>query len=44
MTGHLDLKDHDELARSYYSPYTHLTEVLFQPFFYIGDVAIGFKF
>ena len=44
VTGHLDLKDHDELARSYYSPYTHLTEVLFQPFFYIGDVAIGFKF
>jgi len=44
VDGHLDLQDLEEQKRGYYSPYTHLTEVFFQPFYYIGDVSFGFKF
>ena len=44
IRGTLDLAEYEENKRGYYSPYTHLTEVIYQPFFYIGDVAFGFKF
>ncbi|MEN0062226.1 MAG: hypothetical protein AAGA48_08740 [Myxococcota bacterium] len=44
IDGHLDLDEHARLARTYYNPYTHLTEVFFQPFIYVGDVAFGAKF
>lgn len=44
IDGHLDLYRRKEQARTYYSPHTHLTEVFFQPFFYIGDIALGAKF
>ncbi len=44
IEGTLNLKDYEDQKRGYFSPYTHLTEVIYQPFFYIGDVAFGFKF
>ena len=44
IDGHLNLYKRKEQARTYYSPHTHLTEVLFQPFFYIFDVSFGAKF
>ena len=44
IDGHLDLYKREEQARTYHSPHTHLTEVLFQPFFYIFDVSFGAKF
>ncbi|MEM6930051.1 MAG: hypothetical protein AAF602_24140 [Myxococcota bacterium] len=44
IDGHLDLYERQAQARTYYSPHTHLTEVFFQPFFYVFDVAFGAEF
>ena len=44
IDGHLDLYLREEQARTYYSPHTHLTEVFFQSFFYIGDISLGIRF
>ena len=44
IDGQLDLYAFDEQRWTYYNPHAHLTEVLYQPFFYIGDVAFGARF
>lgn len=44
IDGHLNLYRRQEEAFTYHNPHSHLTEVVFQRFFYIGDVALGATF